>query len=70
MHEWMRVVGNVTQKEGVGVFRAMLGVRADRSAAALGLLLEFLRFIERLSLQQRFPEDFMRSGGPFWIGLC
>lgn len=57
MHEWLRCCVKVSQKEVVGVFRAMLGIRADRSPAALGLLLEFLRFIERLSLHQRFAED-------------
>lgn len=57
MHEWLRCCVKVSQKEVVGVFRAMLGIRADRSPAALGLLLEFLRFIERLSLHQRSEED-------------
>lgn len=52
--EWFQTGAPPNQKELVGLCRAMLAVRPDRSAASLNLLLESARWIKKHIVEVKF----------------
>ena len=55
--EWFGTCSSPNQKELIGLLRAMLAVRPDRSPASLNLLLELMRWVKQHSLHMKFADE-------------
>ena len=68
--EWLDGSVRCSQREFVGICRLVHRLRPSQKGPQQSILLSFMRFVERLSLQERFPVEFRSIASVVDESLC
>eukprot|EP00969_Alexandrium_andersonii_P078769 3473368-Alexandrium_andersonii.AAC.1 len=67
---WLSIADAVNQRELVGVLKVLKSLRPSASAEQLRAALDIMRFVSRLGLPSRFPEEIKLCHKDFDEVLC